>query len=162
MSAATMSLTFAANVGPGEVQVRSGPLTILAGSFAQGSGSNPPRPAPWGFEIPFTTPYTYTGGNLVYTIQPSRRQAGPRRFFVDGETPTPSGHCRGAIIVGVAGGGGGGAAAAAVGGRMKIIVPCPSLSRCLCCRAGDRSAELPLNGSGSGPTRPARPWSCGC
>lgn len=62
----TMSSTFAANVGPGEVQVRSGPLTIPAGTFQQGTVGGV---SPWGFEIPFTTPFTYNGGDLVFTAR---------------------------------------------------------------------------------------------
>jgi hypothetical protein len=62
----TMSTTFAANVGPGEVQVRSGPLTIPAGTFQTGTTGGI---SPWGYEIMFSTPYTYTGGSLVFTAR---------------------------------------------------------------------------------------------
>jgi hypothetical protein len=55
-----------ANQGPGTVQVRSGPLTFDAGSFPTGGSPNGFGPL-----IAFTTPYTYTGGNLLLTVSHS-------------------------------------------------------------------------------------------
>lgn len=60
------STTFANNVGPGQVQVKGGPLKIPSGSYTQGVL---PTPSPWGFFIAFDTPYTYTGGDLVFTAR---------------------------------------------------------------------------------------------
>ena len=55
--------TFASNFVGAPVNVRSGPLTILAGSFPGGAVS--PTPNAFGSLITFNTPYTYTGGNLL-------------------------------------------------------------------------------------------------
>jgi hypothetical protein len=57
--------TFATNEAPDTVTALSGPLTIAAGSFVGGAGPNP------FFELAFTTPYTYTGGNLLVTLRHS-------------------------------------------------------------------------------------------
>ncbi len=56
--------TFASNVVGSLTQVRSGPLTIPANSFASTGG--PPRP--FGFEIPIS-PFLYTGGHLLVEIR---------------------------------------------------------------------------------------------
>ncbi len=59
----TLSSTFANNNGPNVVTVRSGALSISAGTFPS-SGS------PRGFyTIGFTTPFTYTGGEVVVTMR---------------------------------------------------------------------------------------------
>jgi len=60
--AGSLSATFAANQGPDTTTVLSGPLTIAGGSFVGGSGPNP------FYDINFTTPYTYTGGDLLFTL----------------------------------------------------------------------------------------------
>lgn len=44
-------------------QVRAGPMTIPANSFGIGSPTNP-----FGYMMSFSTPYTYTGGDLVLEI----------------------------------------------------------------------------------------------
>lgn len=50
--------------------VRSGALTLAAGSLTKGSNPNA-----WGVEITFNTPYTYTGGNLGIQFNHSASQA---------------------------------------------------------------------------------------
>ena len=58
----SLSTTFATNEASDTVTALSGPMTIAAGSFVGGTGPNP------FFELAFTTPYTFTGGNLLITI----------------------------------------------------------------------------------------------
>lgn len=58
----TLSTTFADNIGADAVTVRSGPLTVPIGALIGGPGPNP------FFEIPFTTPYSYTGASLLVTL----------------------------------------------------------------------------------------------
>jgi len=58
------STTFASNYASAPTMVRSGSLTVNAGSYGI-TGS----PRPWGTEISFTTPYVYTGGNLAITVR---------------------------------------------------------------------------------------------
>jgi PEP-CTERM motif len=60
-----LSTTFATNEAGDTITAYSGPLTIGAGSFVGGAGPNP------FVEITFTTPYTYTGGNLLVTLRHS-------------------------------------------------------------------------------------------
>ncbi len=59
----SLSTSIAGNQGPGTVLARSGAITFPANSF--GGGANP---NPFGPLISFTTPYTYTGGNLLLTF----------------------------------------------------------------------------------------------
>jgi hypothetical protein len=73
----TMSVIYDQNIGAGATIVRSGPLTIPALSFPAG------MPAPgvnaWGHQIDFTTPYIYTGGDLVITIRHAGHDAATNR-----------------------------------------------------------------------------------
>jgi hypothetical protein len=62
----SLSMTFEDNIGPGASLVRSGSLTISAGSYPGGLILNP-----FGPEIAFTTPYRYMGGDLLFTIRAS-------------------------------------------------------------------------------------------
>jgi len=74
------STTFANNVGPGEVQVLDGPLTITAGSFTSLGGVG--NVNPWGMLINFDVGYTYTGGDMVFTARhPGANVAGA--LFLD-------------------------------------------------------------------------------
>ena len=57
------SSTFSTNFLSGATLVRSGALTLAANSFTRGANPNP-----WGVEITFDTPYTYTGGHLAIQI----------------------------------------------------------------------------------------------
>lgn len=66
---AMMSNTVASNIGPDATLVRSGQLDLAAGELLPLGPY--PRPAPWAFEIPFTTPYTYTGGGLMTLVRSS-------------------------------------------------------------------------------------------
>jgi hypothetical protein len=61
----SQTTTFASNFAGPPTIVRTGPLTIPANAFPGAGG--PPRP--FGPFIPFTTPYTYTGGNLLVEIR---------------------------------------------------------------------------------------------
>jgi hypothetical protein len=58
----SLSPFFPFNVGPGSTNVLSGPLTIPANSLVGGAGPNP------FYDITFTTPYRYTGGDLLFTL----------------------------------------------------------------------------------------------
>lgn len=62
--AGALAASFADNLGGDVVTVRSGPLTVAAGAY-QGWAT----PNPFGPEIVFTTPYTYSGGDLLVTIR---------------------------------------------------------------------------------------------
>jgi hypothetical protein len=62
--AGSLSTTYASNIASDAVIVRDGPLTILTDGFPGGA-----KPSPFGTVIPFATPYTYTGGNLLVTIR---------------------------------------------------------------------------------------------
>jgi hypothetical protein len=59
----SLSSSFAANQGPDTTTVLSGPLTIPANSFVGGAGPNP------FYDITFTTPHLYTGGDLLFTLR---------------------------------------------------------------------------------------------
>lgn len=60
-----LSANFAANMGADTITARSGALSIPAGTFADlpGEGPNP------FYDLGFTTPYTYTGGDLAVLIR---------------------------------------------------------------------------------------------
>jgi hypothetical protein len=59
----SLSTSTAGNEGPGTVLARSGAITFPANSFVGGANPNPFGPL-----ISFTTPYTYTGGDLLLTF----------------------------------------------------------------------------------------------
>jgi len=61
---ANRSLTFANNVVGTQTQVRSGSLLIPAGAVTVGSSPNA-----FSFYINFTTPWLYTGGNLLIELR---------------------------------------------------------------------------------------------
>ncbi len=68
----TLSSSFAANQGLGLTTVRSGPMTVPAGSFAFDPASSPDAPNLFTFTINFTTPYLYTPGqDLVLLFRSS-------------------------------------------------------------------------------------------
>jgi len=58
------SFTFAENIVGEQTQVRSGVLAVPTGSYPDGSSPNQFGPV-----IEFTTPWTYTGGNLLVEIR---------------------------------------------------------------------------------------------
>jgi hypothetical protein len=60
----SQTTTFATNFVGSPTNVRSGPLTINAGSFTSGLVPNA-----FGTTIMFDTPYTYTGGNLLIEVR---------------------------------------------------------------------------------------------
>jgi len=83
-----MSSTFANNmVSP--VTVKSGPLSFAAGAFQGGPITASPRP--WGAEIVFQTPYTYTGGDLVMTVSHGV-PTGSESIFADALGSTAAGY----------------------------------------------------------------------
>lgn len=59
-----LSTTFSNNIGLDVVTVRTGSLTIAAGSYPGGV-----TPNGFGPEIAFSTPYSYSGGDLLITIR---------------------------------------------------------------------------------------------
>ena len=71
---ATISSTFADNVGPDSVLTRFGPLTIPMNAFKP-LGTGPT--APFSFSLPYTSAYTYTGGPLSALIRHSGGGASP-------------------------------------------------------------------------------------
>ncbi|MEZ6234990.1 MAG: GC-type dockerin domain-anchored protein [Phycisphaerales bacterium] len=76
-SGAALSPTFAVNQ-TAPVRVRSGPLTIPAGTFT--SGANPNA---WGHRILFDTPYQYAGGGLLVTVAHPGSNQVPVAPFLD-------------------------------------------------------------------------------
>ena len=67
-----LSTSFAANMGSDAVLARSGALTIPSSAFAYqpGDSSGTPGSAATNFyNLGFTTPYTYAGGDLAVTIR---------------------------------------------------------------------------------------------
>jgi hypothetical protein len=68
----SLSTSTAGNQGPGTVLARSGPITFPANSFIGGPGPNPFGPL-----ISFTTPYTYTGGDLLLTFSDTAFSSSP-------------------------------------------------------------------------------------
>jgi hypothetical protein len=74
---ATMSVIYDQNIGAGATMVRSGPLTIPANSFTAGIAA--PSVNAWGHQVEFTTPYAYTGGDLVITIRHAGHNATTNR-----------------------------------------------------------------------------------
>ncbi|MBY0113386.1 MAG: hypothetical protein K2Y21_11230 [Phycisphaerales bacterium] len=63
---ATISATFANNIGTDSVVTRTGALSIPANSFLP-PGSGPS--APFSFTLPYSTPYTYLGGPLSLRVR---------------------------------------------------------------------------------------------
>lgn len=63
---ATMNNTFASNMGANATTVRSGALSVGANVLPPFVGV---RPAPWAWEIPFSTPFSYNGGPLAMLIR---------------------------------------------------------------------------------------------
>lgn len=80
----TLSNTLADNRGADEVIVRTGPLTISAGDYPTGSSPNA-----FGITIPFTTPYTYTGGPLL--LEYSHTPFPSTHSFADAVANSPNG-----------------------------------------------------------------------
>ncbi len=74
----SLSATYAANQGANTTTVLSGPLVIPANSFVGGAGPNP------FFDLQFTTPFTYTGGDLLFTLRKSTDSTA--NFGVDANT----------------------------------------------------------------------------
>jgi len=99
----SLSTTFASNVSGTSVVVRTGGLTIPAGAYPGGSSPNSFGPL-----IGFTTPYGYTGGDLLFTIT---HTGGTGFFSVDvtfnsalGDIVTASGNTAssGIVVAGIA------------------------------------------------------------
>lgn len=60
----SLSTTFANNLSADAVVTRSGPLSVTANSYPGGAGPNPFGPV-----IPFTSPFTYSGGDLLMELR---------------------------------------------------------------------------------------------
>ena len=78
----TLSSTYTDNMGADTILARSGALTIPAGTFADlpGDGPNP------FYDLAFTTPYTYAGGDLAVTLRLTPNSGNPA-IPVDAFTP---------------------------------------------------------------------------
>ncbi|TWU29981.1 hypothetical protein [Bythopirellula polymerisocia] len=77
----TLSTTFASNIGLDVVTVRSGPLEIQAGSLPI---TTFPGPNAF-FDIPFTTFYKYTGGDLLVTLRHTSHEFSQGEITVDAD-----------------------------------------------------------------------------
>ncbi|MBS0188452.1 MAG: hypothetical protein JSS51_10305 [Planctomycetes bacterium] len=75
----SISATFANNIGPGGVQVRSGPMTVPANAYPNG------LPAENAWYVPFSRAYVYEGGDLCVTIR-GQGALGASIVFFDGES----------------------------------------------------------------------------
>lgn len=64
VSAGNLSTTFANNIGDNAVIVRTGQLDVAQNSYPGGTST----PHAFGPEIPFSTAYTYDGGDLLFTL----------------------------------------------------------------------------------------------
>lgn len=80
----SFSTTFAANIGLDNVMVRSGPLTMPALSYPGGASPNA-----FGYIINFDTPFTYQGGDLLFTIRHGGNINGINNFpdYLSSATP---------------------------------------------------------------------------
>ena len=78
----TLSETFADNIDADVVTARSGALTVPGGSLIGGAGPNP------FFDIPFTTPYSYTGGPLLVTLSHTGHVGGGAEPAMDAVAPS--------------------------------------------------------------------------
>jgi hypothetical protein len=75
----SLSTTFADNIGAGAVMVHSGAVNLTANSFQGGASPNAFGPA-----ITFQTPYTYTGGDLLFTV--SHTGTGNENIILDAQS----------------------------------------------------------------------------
>lgn len=73
-----LSNTFANNIGANVVTVRSGALTVPAGSFPTGGNPNA-----FSFVIQFSTPYLYDGQDLLVTLRHTGQGNAGLDFFMD-------------------------------------------------------------------------------
>jgi len=76
----SLTNNFANNQGANLVTVLSGPLTIPGGSLVGGAGPNP------FYDITFTTPFVYPGGDLLFTILRSGPTPSPLLSTADANT----------------------------------------------------------------------------
>jgi len=83
----SMSNSFASNIGPGAVSVRSGAMPVPENAYpASGSAALPSENA---WYVPFSRAYVYTGGDLCVTIRGEGVLGGSSAYF-DGEGNSPS------------------------------------------------------------------------
>jgi hypothetical protein len=87
-----MSNSFAANVGPGEIVVRDGPLAVPANAFP--ASGNPSVPSEFAWFIPFDRAFIYNGGNLCVTVRASGAIPGNQFHDTDGASPSARGAMR--------------------------------------------------------------------
>lgn len=84
-SPGALSTTFTDNQGSDVTTVRSGPLLISSEAFPTSINS----PKPWGTVIEFQTPYTYLGGDLLFTLHAITGVTGSG-IVVDAAANTPN------------------------------------------------------------------------
>lgn len=85
-----ISTVFAENEASNPTLVRSGALTITAGSYAAGGGTAGSPAGAWAPYIDFDTPFTYVGGNLTLTVRHDGNDGGTAQF-VDENIASPFG-----------------------------------------------------------------------
>jgi|GEM_PF-5560245 len=73
-AAGLLSTTYTENIDTDAVAVRTGPMVLPSG-FNPG-GALTPNVNAWGGVIQFTTPYTYTGGHLLFTLRQNGHTGG--------------------------------------------------------------------------------------
>ena len=80
---ATWTTTFATNFASTPQTVRTGPMLITTGTYANNTALPAPQPNPWGdFFWDFQKPYVYTGGDLaIYFSHPGSNNA--TALFID-------------------------------------------------------------------------------
>ncbi|MGH7244874.1 MAG: hypothetical protein ACREJD_15785 [Phycisphaerales bacterium] len=83
------SSTFAANIGPGAVNVRSGSMLVPANAFPATQNATTPSLNNW--YVPFTNVYVYPGGDLCVTFRAKTVISSSGLFDGLGYSPTPEG-----------------------------------------------------------------------
>jgi hypothetical protein len=85
------STTFAANFLGAPVQVRSGPLLIEMGRFANNAALPSPQPNPWAdFFWDFQTTFPYPGGDLAVLMTHTGSSQASSTLFIDYQTTLTS------------------------------------------------------------------------
>ena len=80
----TWTTTFATNFSGTPVKVRSGGMTIEAGTFTNNTALPAPQPNAWGdFYWDFQTPFTYTGGDLAILFSHDGSNQATSNLFLD-------------------------------------------------------------------------------
>ena len=88
-SPTTISTTFASNIGPGAVKVRSGSMLVPVDSFPASGTVGVPSPNAW--YVQFSSIYVYPGGDLCVTIRGEGMLTGSGLFDGNDFGPLPIG-----------------------------------------------------------------------